>query len=151
MSFTNCILLSTDYNRGSARDDVETPLMSPGSLSSRPFSLDDETIALLNKDNKFIAKDHLTLGDYVGKGHFGYVNKVKLYYPAREETDTVAVKTLCSLWDRSSTLHFLVAQSQIHTLICLPHIFWQVKYSSVFACESSGNAVEGGGERFTHC
>ena len=88
MSFTNsCILLSTDYIRGSAPYDAETPLMSPGSASSQPFSLDDETIALLNGDNKFIAKEHLTLGDYVGKGHFGYVYKAKLYYPNREETD----------------------------------------------------------------
>ena len=95
MSFTNsCILLPTDYIRGSARYDARTPLISSASASSHPFSLDEETLALLNGDNKFIAREHLTLGDYVGKGHFGCVYKAKLYHPNREETDEVAVKTL---------------------------------------------------------
>lgn len=51
-------------------------------------------MAQLSGDNKFIAREYLTMGDYVGKGHFGCVYKARLYIPSRDESEEVAVKTL---------------------------------------------------------
>ena len=58
------------------------------------FHLDDESFARLQESNKIIAKDRLTLGDYVGKGNFGFVYKADLYHSDRDESQEVAVKTL---------------------------------------------------------
>lgn len=60
-----------------------------------PFVLDEETMAILTSEHKLIARDYLTLGDTVGKGHFGCVYRGKLHLPG-EETKEVAVKTLAT-------------------------------------------------------
>jgi len=48
----------------------------------------------LEDNNKLLAREHLTLQEFVGKGNFGSVFKAKLYITSTNETQEVAVKTL---------------------------------------------------------
>ena len=58
------------------------------------FSVDDETMAILTGEKKLIAREYLTIGDIVGKGHFGCVCEGTLFDPESEQTIQVAIKTL---------------------------------------------------------
>jgi len=66
-----------------------------GGATSRPqYVIDDETIALLTSDGKLIAREHVALGEMIGKGHFGIVFKATLYSSATDSYQEVAAKTL---------------------------------------------------------
>ena len=88
------VIFIPDYHGGSGRfgSDPTTPLI--GHQPQHCFVLNDETITLLEGDRKLLAKEHLTLGDFVGKGNFGSVYKARLYRTTTDELEEVAVKTL---------------------------------------------------------
>lgn len=78
-----------DY--GFSRDgDSRLPLIGV----RNPFVIDEETMAILTGEHKLIARDYLTLGESVGKGHFGCVYRGRLQLPGEEDNRDVAVKTL---------------------------------------------------------
>lgn len=51
-------------------------------------------MAILTGEKKLIAREYLTIGDVVGKGHFGCVCEGNLFDPEHEQTLQVAIKTL---------------------------------------------------------
>ena len=64
--------------------------------------IDDESLALLRSSNKLIAREYLTQGEMVGKGHFGKVYKGVLQTPDHDASMDVAIKTLQHLTDESN-------------------------------------------------
>ena len=70
-------------------DDIHSLFMS-----APHESLKSEALDLLEKENKFIVKDRLILGDFIGEGHFGRVYKAQLWDINKEAKQKVAVKTL---------------------------------------------------------
>lgn len=70
---------------------AEAASVSPDIAS---FCVDDETIRLLQSENILVHKDLLSLGEVIGEGHFGCVYKGQLQLPGKNETVSVAVKTL---------------------------------------------------------
>ena len=91
--FTN-----TDHHRGPSSNDYiglsdrssDVPLIVPRA----PAAIDPAVIAALTDCNKLLAKEWLTLGDIVGKGHFGCVYRARLYKPDIDDETDVAVKTI---------------------------------------------------------
>lgn len=86
--FNNTRTPENDYTGDNRSSDI--PLMTP----RPPPTIDAAIVAALTDCNKLLAKEWLTLGDIVGKGHFGRVFRARLYKPDTDETTDVAVKTM---------------------------------------------------------
>ncbi|XP_041350016.1 hepatocyte growth factor receptor-like [Gigantopelta aegis] len=56
--------------------------------------VDDDTLALIRNENLLIDRECLTLGEIIGRGHFGCVNRAFLTLPEEKGDLMVAVKTL---------------------------------------------------------
>ncbi|CAC5382982.1 MET [Mytilus coruscus] len=65
-----------------------------GAEGRSPILLDDDTLLVLKDKNLLIEREWLTLGDIIGKGHFGCVYRGYLEVPNVKGSQLVAVKTL---------------------------------------------------------
>ncbi|XP_063446305.1 hepatocyte growth factor receptor-like isoform X1 [Mytilus trossulus] len=65
-----------------------------GAESRSPILLDDDTLLVLKDKNLLIEREWLTLGEIIGKGHFGCVYRGYLEVPNVKGSQLVAVKTL---------------------------------------------------------
>lgn len=66
----------------------------PSANGRSPIMLDDDTLIVLKDKNLLIEREWLTLGDIIGKGHFGCVYRGYLEVPNIKGSQLVAVKTL---------------------------------------------------------
>ena len=79
-------------------------------------------MAILTSERKLIAKDYLTIGDMVGKGHFGSVYKAKLYLPGEDRSTDVAVKTISNNFATPKDAHMFLQEALTMKDFNHPHV-----------------------------
>ncbi|XP_060079157.1 hepatocyte growth factor receptor-like [Ylistrum balloti] len=85
----------TDVNgQNRANDYTEQRMSESGAAASLLSGIDDDTLLVLRDKNLLIEREWLTLGEILGRGHFGCVHKGYLTLPGAKEDSLVAVKTL---------------------------------------------------------
>ncbi|XP_033744657.1 hepatocyte growth factor receptor-like [Pecten maximus] len=77
-----------------ANDYTEQRMSESGAAASLLSGIDDDTLLVLRDKNLLIEREWLTLGEILGRGHFGCVHKGFLTLPGAKEDTLVAVKSL---------------------------------------------------------
>ncbi|XP_060079201.1 hepatocyte growth factor receptor-like [Ylistrum balloti] len=78
-----------------ANDYTEQHMSEGGGVSASLLSgIDDDTLLVLRDKNLLIEREWLTLGEILGRGHFGCVHRGYLTFPDTKGDMLVAVKTL---------------------------------------------------------
>ncbi|XP_021371798.1 hepatocyte growth factor receptor-like [Mizuhopecten yessoensis] len=77
-----------------ANDYAEQRMSESGAAASLLSGIDDDTLLVLRDKNLLIEREWLTLGEILGRGHFGCVHMGYLTFPDTKGDTLVAVKTL---------------------------------------------------------
>ncbi|XP_033744658.1 hepatocyte growth factor receptor-like [Pecten maximus] len=77
-----------------ANDYAEQRMSEGGAAASLLSGIDDDTLLVLRDKNLLIEREWLTLGEILGRGHFGCVHMGYLTFPDTKGDLLVAVKTL---------------------------------------------------------
>ncbi|KAH6928971.1 hypothetical protein HPB50_022348 [Hyalomma asiaticum] len=98
---TDCVVhLDKRHNKSDSSTDASNRYVREGNtdaqqvLMEAPIHMDEETIAMLTRENLLIHRELLQLGPVIGQGHFGCVYLGTMKLEGKGHVQHVAVKTL---------------------------------------------------------